>query len=206
MPERADKHPAPPHGEPLHERIAHRRSDAVRQARVSLRHVRLSPARRAALWLFDPEASEAERLAEGVRHVRTGATLCVLGLLAHISADVAEGIARWPSFGVLAGVVVAALGVVGGSSIARVVMSFLAIAMFLSVDEALGHLHRYRLGHGGFPPAYVYTHIGAAFACVAGAVLANFTPGALAHHRARRTAAAARREHIETSLEEWREG
>jgi hypothetical protein len=206
MPERASKRPAPPHVETPHVRAAHRRSDAVREARRSLRGARLSPARRAMRWLFDPEASEAERLAEGGRHVRTGAALCVMGLLAYLSADVAEGVARWPSFGVLAGVVAAALGVVAGSRIARVVMTLIAIAMFFSVDEALGQLHRHRLGYGGFPPAYVYTHISAALGYVAGTLLANVTPGALAHHRARRAATMSKRRHVEKSLAEWRHG
>ena len=209
MPERADRHPAPPrpeplHAEPPHARTAPRRSETVRNARRGLHRERRPLLERLTPWLWDFDADPAVR---GAGHVRVGLTIAAIAVMVFGSADIIDHGAWWSvSTGVLVGFVVAALGVLASSAPARVFMLLIALVATFSLDESARQLRLYRLDLGGYPPAYVYTHVVAAVAFVVGTVMATLTPAAFAYHRAQRAASKTKREHTRKSLAEWRRG
>ena len=63
-------------------------------------------------------------------------------------------------------------------------------------------MRRWHLGYGGLPEWYALTRAAGTVLFLAGTLLANFTPAALAHHVERRTRRKARRR--AKTLADWR--
>jgi hypothetical protein len=145
----------------------------------------------------------AARLERGARHVQAGVGLAAIGLATYATATIVDhGLWRLRMIGAVAGFAIMAVGVLAGSWLARAAMLFAAFGFAFVLPELPGHLDRWRLGYGGYPPWYVAMHGTGVVAFIAGTVLANVTPAALAHHADRRAARKARRR--ARSLADWR--
>ena len=142
--------------------------------------------------------------ARGARNVRLGVAIAagaLLGLgitraIAHGGLSL-RGIALTAAFGLVA------MGVIAGSNVARGAMIVLGFTFLRLLGDLPEELARQRAGYGR-GMSYLIVLAATGFLYVAGTVLANWTPSAIAYHRERDAARAERKRRKVKSLAEWR--